>query len=185
MKSISLGFTLSNILFSLAVLSILLMVTAPSLSHMLDKQRSTVVINKLSKLIYLTRQQAISANAYTTICPSIDLVTCVDDWNQQLILFTDYDKNEKVNGDDTIFRVSDLIPDGFGNLNLRTSGNKYLQFNARGYTNGKWGNITYCPSNRDLTLARRIVINRTGRIRHEKDINGDGIIDTSTPLLCN
>lgn len=185
MKNICLGLSLSNLLISLAIISILLTATTPSLTGIINKQHASAIMDKLGTLIYFTRQQAITSNTYTTLCPSKNLISCVNDWGEQLILFTDHNKNEVVDGRDTVLRVSTLTSEHSGYLTLNTAGKKYLQFNSRGHSNGKWGNLTYCPSNHDLTLARRLIINRTGRVRYEKDSNGDGIIDTSTPLMCD
>lgn len=179
------GITLIELLISLAVLSILLSIATSSLGQFVSRHHSDIVMSELAKLIYVARHHAITANTYTTLCPSEDRVSCVNNWNRPLILFTDKNKNETVDGNDKVLRISSPDSEHPGHLTLRVSGNKFLQFNARGFSNGKFGNLTFCPQNQNPTLARRIVINRMGRIRHEKDKNGDGVIDTSTPLLCN
>ncbi|WP_169334464.1 GspH/FimT family pseudopilin [Hahella ganghwensis] len=181
------GFTLVELLAVMAIFGIVVGWGAPQLFSLIEKYRADTTIRSLHQFIYAARLQAINSGTLTYICPTEDLENCNSDWSNPLMVFSDFNHNRKVdtNQSEKVSRILNPLKDG-ETLTIRASANKkYLVFNSRGYTNGVFGNITYCRDN-DLHSARRITIRLGGRLRINRDDDQDGIVDSgsSMPVEC-
>jgi len=179
------GFTLVELLVTLALILILSGLAAPAFTNLFQDNRARLVTDQLRQLINLARTEAIRSGVTITICPSTDQQNCSTDWQAPIIVFTDSNRNRTIDHNDRVLRQLDLLREN-ETLQLRASSNKkYLQFNALGQPHGTFGNFTYCRDNL-LSSARRLTINFVGRVRAHKDLDGDGIVDgtASSPIAC-
>lgn len=175
----STGMTLVELIISLSILGFIVGIALPSLTHLLNKTRADVAINQLKQLIYFARYKAIETGDFVVLCPSANDMKCSSNWYQTLLVFNDKNRNKVLDKNEKVFQTLDILNKG-ETLNLRASANKkYLMFNSLGITHGLFGNLTFCLPDQSLKSARRITINRAGRARIHKDLNGDGIIDGS------
>ena len=180
------GLTLVEISASLAIVSVLAFLAAPSMGDLYNKSQSTTTINNLFYGVKLLRQKAIIDEVTMTMCPSTDHQECLDDWNAPLIVFTDHNRNHTVDEQDRVLTELSPVSKG-GSLKLNASARrKYLQINPRGLTPSVFGNIVYCPNDNNPAYAQQIVISRTGRARLSKRRNDAGIIigSNNRPLEC-
>ena len=84
------GFTLSELLITLAVSAISLSLAVPALNQALGDERRASAINELVATLHLARSVAITSNAPVTVCASRDGETCAaDGWEQGWISFAD------------------------------------------------------------------------------------------------
>ncbi len=84
------GFTLGEILATLAVAAVAMAVAVPGISNGLGDQRRATVINELVATLQLARSTAATRNQQVTVCPSTDGLSCAaGDWNQGWIAFVD------------------------------------------------------------------------------------------------
>jgi len=174
------GFTLPELLITLSITSILIGASVPSLNELIENQRSSLIMDQLRQLIYFTRYKAIHTGSYVVMCPSTDNLECSNNWQAPLIVFNDRNMNRTVDNEEVVYREMNLLQNG-ETLKLRASANrKYLLFNSKGYTHGLFGNLTFCQPDQRLQGARRLTINRLGRVRIHKDSDGNGIIDGSS-----
>lgn len=180
------GFTLIEMLVTLAIAAILMGSMFPSLNAMLERSRATSSINWIVSAVNFTRHAAIVHRNTMTICAPKIGDRCGGNWHRGLIVFSDRNKNARMDGNDKI--VARINPPGdHGTLKWRAFRNRqYLQMTQMGYTNFQNGNFVYCPHNQDRRFARQLIINVQGRTRlvHKKDSDGIPIDRKGHQLRC-
>lgn len=89
------GFTLYELLLSLALVAILVSLGIPSFTVLLTKSRQTIEINALFHAIHLARKESIVQRQVVSLCPSIDGAQCRPDtdWSSGWIVFRNADKD--------------------------------------------------------------------------------------------
>lgn len=70
------GFTLVELMVTVAVIGILAMIAAPSMSAMIENSRVTGQTTELTAALQLARSEAVRRNARVELCPSTDGSTC-------------------------------------------------------------------------------------------------------------
>jgi len=172
------GFTLVELLTTLVIVTVLSMAAIPSFKHIYQASKATAVINQVVGVTRLARNTAVTEKTTTTLCPSIDGVTCSDEWKDGVILFTDNNTNSQIDGNDHVVRFyQPFIDTGF--LNWRSLRNK-IQFSSTGLPRGTIGSFVYCPKSQDPLYAKSMILSFQGRIRSGQDRNQDGIDETSS-----
>jgi len=170
------GFTLVELLITLVIVTVLAMTAIPSFKHIYHTSKSTAVINQVLGVTRLARNTAVTEKTTTTLCPSVDGLTCSGEWKDGVILFTDNNTNSQKDGNDHVVRFyQPFIDTGF--LNWRSLRNK-IQFSSTGMPRGTVGSFVYCPNDQDSLYAKSMVLSFQGRIRSGQDRNQDGIIET-------
>ena len=89
------GFTLFELLMTIALAAIVLTLGLPSFSGTLARNRQHVEINALFHAIHLARKESIRRRQVMSLCPSVDLQTCSGstDWSSGWILFNNADRD--------------------------------------------------------------------------------------------
>ena len=170
------GFTLIELLTMLVIIMVLTMVAIPSFKHMYHASNSTAIINQILGVTKLARSTAVSEKTTTTLCPSLDGLTCSGQWQDGVLLFTDANTNSRLDGNDHIIRFYQPFIET-GSLNWRSLRNK-IQFASTGLPKGSVGSFVYCPNDHNPLYAKSMIISFQGRIRSGQDLNQDGIIET-------
>lgn len=180
------AYSLIELLICMAIIAILINVSLPSFTSLLHKSHTEKVRTNYIRIITLAKQIAIEKNIMVTICKSDDGLHCQGTWGKGSIVFVDYNRNAQLDeNDQLLYRIS---PDKYvTTIHWRSFRNRpYLQITPLGFTNNQSGNFTFCPANNDLSQAKQIIINRTGRVRLAQDSNQDGIEEDSRgrPIRC-
>lgn len=178
------GFTLLELLITLALITILIILSIPLLNS-LQKSRADSAMHFLMREIQQARSTALSHGKTITLCGSNDDISCVKNWQDgmNLQVFIDNNKNRKRDEEELLIRSSTL-PDGI--YQWRGAGRNYLRFRRDGSVR-EMGTFTYCPPSKDASLARQLTINRPGRSYYSRDKNGDGVHEANTstkPIAC-
>ena len=169
------GFTLIDLLVTLSITAIILAVGVPSFFDFIEKNRTTLAVNKMVGAINFARVEAISYGQTVTLCPQLEELHCGKDWSTGVIVFIDREANGKIDEADQVIRVFESFTKGSAAKWSSFGSNNYLRFRADGSTINQNGSFTYCPSNGNEKFAHQIVVNRTGRVRLAKDSDDDGI----------
>ena len=167
------GFTLIELIVTMAVVSIVLLTGMPALNDMTDSNRLVSQINNISGSLALARSEAIKTGSVVTICASSDTTSCnVTTWKSGWIIFTDVDKDAVVDsGTDTRLRIQGELnggPDLRLTLNDTSSAGIY-QFlpdgssRDRDFDGSTIGTFILCPKSKDVNKAKALNINFIGR----------------------
>ena len=94
-RAVAGGFTLVELLVSMAVMAILLTLAVPAFSEAMVSSRLTSVANSFLSHLYLARSEAIKRNGRAVLCKSADGLACSGSggWHQGWILFHDANNN--------------------------------------------------------------------------------------------
>lgn len=143
---LSSGFTLIELMITLAIFAIILSVSAPSLRSFLSRSELTSSSNHFLSTINHLRTEAIRRNSYTTLCPSTDGIHCNGtDWEDGWIAFEDIDRNYRVADDSSeeIFSTGEALRDDL-TFHVSTELVSYIQYKADGTLSNIPGQISIC-----------------------------------------
>lgn len=187
------GFTLPELILTLALLAILAQLSLPALDF---DQRSEAdrAFMQLSALLTNARAHAIASHSVTIVCPSNNGSDCDSNWRSGAIAFADADNNRQRSADEALIGYIDWSTRQHnqaaplrGTLLWRTFGNRQsIRIDELGQLTGQNGNFTWCPPAQTGHTAHQLVINSAGRIRLASDSDGDGMREDSQgrPLNC-
>jgi type IV fimbrial biogenesis protein FimT len=163
------GYSLFELLITIAILAALLFIAIPGWQAMMAQSRTTVVVNQLREAIYLARSEAQKRGMTVTFCKSADKATCSGTWADGQIIFLDGNNNGQVRSPKDIVRVFDRLSAGSSLVwKGRIGSENYLQIKSSTVTEVPNGSFFYCPADRNSVYARRIWVSGTGRIHVEK-----------------
>jgi type IV fimbrial biogenesis protein FimT len=174
------GFTLLELLFTLALLVLLSSLAVPAMSHTLKRANNRTLANQMIGLIQYARSESVVRRQVITLCGSRQGQQCDGDWSSHVLVLVDHNRNGKRDDPDTLLQVVSAVKSG-ESLRWRVFGNKaYLQLHPDGRTRYQNGNFTYCPANGDARYALHWLLNASGRLRLAPDKNGNGIPENSS-----
>lgn len=163
------GFTLLDLLVTLAVASLLLVLAVPAFSSLVRHGRLVAITNDLFSALYLARSEAVRRGTPVALCKSADQESCTAEggYDQGWIVFEDSDGNAQREPDEPIIQVRHLISRASITGNLPVA--RYVSYSPLGATRAssgalQMGTLTVCS----VPDARKIVISRTGRPRVER-----------------
>ncbi len=174
------GFTLLELLATLAIVALLATLASPSFQETLLNARRTEVLNALIRSLHLARVESLRAGREAVVCPVDEDGLCAgrsDNWTGGWRVFVN-----RVGRDPSVLDVGDHVllaregagdPARDGRLNANREAFVYRPFNRRS-TNGT---LIYCDR-RGARSARAIIVSHTGRPRIS-DRSGRG-----EPLTC-
>ena len=184
------GFTLTELMITLAIVGILLTVGVPSLKTFMQGNQLIATTNELISALHIARSEAIKLNSRVSICDSSDGKTCAltGDWSNGWIVFVDFDGNLVNNGaacaainTDCLLRVHD----GFTDSQLSVSGIEdftsnpiqSFTFTARGMPKDVSGvlesgvfSICSFDASDNVIGSRAVVLSLSGRVRISDDV---------------
>ncbi len=188
------GLTLLELLVTLLILALVPHLGSASFVHLVAQQRSSASLQQLVRAIAFARSSAIRLGVATTLCPSQTQPDSRatqgcgprNSWHQGSIVFQDNNSNGQLDPEDNLLRRLPGWSHG-GTVAWRAfRARSYLQFTSRGFTNWQNGSFVYCPGDKNLRYARRLVLNQAGRSYRAYDRSGNGMDEGSggKPLRC-
>lgn len=167
------GYTVSDLLITLAVAGILLSLSATTGLTLVLSNQQTTRVNALVADLALARSEAIKRSGTVTICQSSTGVDCTrgNTWHQGWIVFSDPDDSQTVNPGEQVLRVRQAFGSGSILFDGSLSADHYVRYEATGLG---WpnGTFTFCDM-RGAQGAKSVVLNRIGRPRtSNKKANG-------------
>ena len=157
------GFTLPELLVTLAVIAILITMSGPSLKGMIINQQVTAAAREVYNTLILARSEAVKRQQSVSLCSSINGTVCDEDnsgWHHGWLIFNDKDADGILDTEDILIRVAQER----SSSEMRITWNRgfSLTFNSRGQT-GTAGTFQVC----DGQEVKAVVVSMTGRARVE------------------
>jgi type IV fimbrial biogenesis protein FimT len=111
------GFTLGEVLATLAVVGVSLSLVVPSLDSLTRSNQRASAINELVATLHVARSEAITRNAPIVVCPSDDGRTCAPvAWETGWIRFVDSNGDYRANEGETVLGANPQV----AGLEIRT-----------------------------------------------------------------
>ena len=173
------GLTLVELLVSVAVGGILMSITVPAMTGMLNTHKAISATNALFAGLNLARSEAIKRNARAVLCKSANGISCAASggWEQGWILFHDLNNNAVLDEGEEVVRQQ-----GPASAGIRLRGNlpvsNYVSYTPTGTAkliSGAFqaGTFTLCMESSASADVRQIVLSGTGRARAKKGVSSD------------
>lgn len=161
------GFSLIEVVVSLAITAILAGIAMPSFGRFIEHQRTSAAINSLMTHMASARVAAITRNRRAVLCPSTNGSQCDagTDWSGGWMLFLDDDGNRKPDATEEVMRV-DLEPTSRHLRVVSTTGRSQLRYLPDGRSAGT--NLTISICNHEGELLGAVIVNNMGRPRSER-----------------
>jgi type IV fimbrial biogenesis protein FimT len=160
------GFSLLELLITLAVASILMMLAVPSLQAYTLNDRLTTNVNAIIGYLALARSEAVKRSQQVSMCASNNTITCSGTWDDGWIVYIDADADNSFTAGEEVIRVQQAL-DGSNTLSATGIGLQ-ITYDYRGYVKaGSVGNLLLCDD-RSGPFGKTVNITTTGRVRLEK-----------------
>ncbi|MAY25125.1 MAG: type IV fimbrial biogenesis protein FimT [Polycyclovorans sp.] len=161
------GFTLIELMVTIAVLVILATVAVPSFTAVIRSNRAVSEANQIVSFITLARSEAVRRNRTVTICPSADGASCAGgaDWSAGIVVFVDIDPIGERSDDDAAEPLLQVLQplSTVSTITTNLTGGT-LSYSAAGRTARRtMGTITVSPLADSDQHVREVKISASGR----------------------
>jgi type IV fimbrial biogenesis protein FimT len=160
------GYTLVDLLFTLALSSILMSLAFPVYRHLLIEARLLCLTERITSAIHYARSEAIRRRDVVILCKSKDRKTCGGQWRDGWIILSGKTKRSEKN---SLLRIYPAL-DTNEFLEWHGSGGQdYVQLNPDGSAYGHNGSFVVCVNVAYQKTMWLIRMSATGRIRLDKE----------------
>jgi type IV fimbrial biogenesis protein FimT len=159
------GFTMVELMMTVAIGSIVLMLAVPSFRYVTNSNRIAAEVNGLLGDLQFARAEAIKEGRTVTVCVSTDGATCTGGvaWQGGWIVFQDPTNLGVVDANETVLRIQKTFS---GTDTFASSGITSVTFNREGYAapiaNGTI--FTLHDSTGNINWTRCLSINLVGQV---------------------
>ena len=161
------GFTLVELLITIAILSIVLAIAIPNM----NTGRSFAVnqAREFKSALNYARNEAVNQSRVVIMCPSDDASAddpaCDDTWHNGWVIFVDQDNNGEAEADEVLRRHTSLK----GAITIAPDpAVASISFDNQGFTNDA-SDFLFC-SDSDKASGRTVMLARSGRAMRSKDL---------------
>ena len=160
----TLGFTLIELMMTLAVIAILIACAAPAFGNLVSGTGTRAARSNLVAALNTARILAASKTAHVVVCPSADGEYCghTTEWQHGWLVFVDANRDDARDPGEELLAVGERQPEGVAIVS--TSGRTHVDYRPDGITTGSHVTFTVCDR-RGAGEATALVINNAGRVR--------------------
>lgn len=172
MRAIS-GFTLIELMVTIAIAAILMALAAPSFSATIASNRLSAQTNDLITALNAARSEAIRRGRRVTVCKSADGTSCASagDWSKGWIAFEDKDSDAVVDSGEALLLVHDT-GENLTAVKGTTNVSAYVSFAPDGRAklidgSTQSGTLRICSKSSalgDARRARNVKVSPVGRV---------------------
>ncbi len=158
------GFTVMELMITLAVLSVLVLVAVPNMTRLIESNRMMTAKNALIGSLQQARADAAVTTRNTVLCPSENGRQCLTtgDWSRGWLLYRDDNHNGRFDPVESLLLEHQME---FSNLTVHTSdGRRKVTYRNQGRADGANVRFIFCDA-RGEDSAGQVVIANSGRIR--------------------
>ncbi|MBB2757090.1 UNVERIFIED_ORG: type IV fimbrial biogenesis protein FimT [Xanthomonas campestris] len=170
------GFTMLELLVTVAVIAILAAIAFPNFKSVIQSNQIATASNEVLAAFSLGRSEAVRTNSSAGICPSSTGTSCSGNWDSGWIVWRDDNANGSLDGNEAVLRY------GQGKGAVTYKGNPPIKFtfDRRGRVVGSGSNgaalqgsqvfliqSSSCKAG-EVALARTLTVGVTGQIRISK-----------------
>lgn len=170
--NINKGFSLIELLVSLAILGILLAVSLPNFQDTIESNVTNSQAKLFMTTLNLARSEAIKRGSNVGICPSNDGQDCdTASWSTGWVVFVDVNGDAdgtsgSIDAGDIIIRVFDAL----GANSVLTVTTDFLEYNSMGFgATAGVQTMLLCPSTANSANAHSVEVGISGRGRRIED----------------
>lgn len=156
------GFTLVELMVTVAVVAILVAIGAPQLVTFIQKQQVRADVNSLTSAIHLARSEAMKRSGVATICPLAATAatppTCAANagnaaWSNGWMVFIDYKPFGTFGGNDTLLKVEQGSRTGL--ISVNGNAIAYISFQPIGISTSNMGTFQIGSNGCNLTISKQ------------------------------
>jgi type IV fimbrial biogenesis protein FimT len=159
------GFTLIELMMTIAVAAILFGIAVPQFSTVTQNARISSARNGLFTAFQLARTEAITRRMHVVVCASVEGESCSGAWVGGALVFVDANRNRQRESSERL--LTQFNADAFKNLNVQGS-RRLTSFGPDGRSGGSNQTLAVCAPGRNDGLS--VVISNAGRVRMGKTV---------------
>ncbi|WP_057830699.1 GspH/FimT family pseudopilin [Colwellia sp. TT2012] len=181
------GITLVELMMSLAITSILAVISLPNFNEFTVQMRVDNEISMLQRLLLTARNSAINSGEKVIMCPLTEGGQCTTNWHEVLSVFIDKNNNKTYDAANNERIVVTKAAIKLGDQLIYGKGRTMVTYRPSGHLTGlSNGTFRYCPLGHEVK-SRGIVIARSGRFYVTSDIDNDSKDETrmNKEITCN
>ena len=157
------GFTLTELMITLAIAGVLAMIGAPAMGGLLARTRAASTEAMVANTLRHARSAAVMRNARVLVCPSRDGRRCSagDDWQHGWIIAQDSDHDGQPDDGAALIMAQAAMPTG--TRVITSLGRGQIAFQPSGSAGGSNVRFTICHAN--AREGKEVIVANSGRVR--------------------
>lgn len=167
------GFTLVELIVTLAVLAIMIAIATPVIQTQLARMEAKRIKHQLKQTLTLAKAESYISRQDVIVCLSNIGGRCHRNSDKTILLFVDKNNNKHFDAQVDLLLKEQSLNLKYSNLSLRVGGGRhYTKFwGDSGKPRGHFGHIKYCPTVDYNEAMYQISFNQAGIVKHKLNEN--------------